>query len=70
MAEQWLVAHDYHCQHQNRHYQSLWLPGSVPGLGVKLSEPPDVAHSQFKQAYWVEVPPGLAIDSAGKPIVV
>ncbi|MEM6713889.1 MAG: hypothetical protein AAF622_02340 [Cyanobacteria bacterium P01_C01_bin.147] len=46
------------------------MPGSVPGLGVKLSEPPDVAHSQFKQAYWVEVPPGLAIDSAGKPIVV
>lgn len=42
----------------------------MPGLGVKLSEPPDVAHSQFKQAYWVEVSPGLAIDSAGNPIVV
>ena len=69
-AERWLVAHDYHRQRQNLHYQSLWLPGIVHGLGVKLIDPPDVAHSQFRDAYWVEVQPGLAIDGEGNPIVV
>ncbi|MEM1281508.1 MAG: hypothetical protein AAGG53_16145, partial [Cyanobacteria bacterium P01_H01_bin.152] len=53
-----------------RHYQCLCLPGCVPGLGVKLREPPDLALSIFMQGFWVEVPPGLAIDSAGNPIVV
>lgn len=69
-AERWLVAHDYHRQRQNLHYQSLWLPGIVQGLGVKLIDPPEVAHSHFKDAYWVEVQPGLAIDGEGNPIVV
>ena len=69
-AERWLVAHDYHRQRQNLHYQSLWLPGIVHGLGVKLIDPPDVAHSQFKEACWVEVQPGLAISGEGNPIVV
>ncbi|MDB9526507.1 hypothetical protein PN498_10945 [Oscillatoria sp. CS-180] len=69
-ADRWSVAHDYHRQRQNLHYQSLWQPGIVHGLGVKLIAPPEVAHSQFKEAYWVEVQPGLAIDGEGNPIVV
>ncbi len=69
-AERWSVAHDYHRQRQNLHYQSLWQPGIVQGLGVKLIDPPEVAHSQFKEAFWVEVQPGLAINGRGNPIVV
>ncbi|MEL6381641.1 MAG: hypothetical protein AAFQ89_04050 [Cyanobacteria bacterium J06626_18] len=69
-AERWLVAHDYHRHRQNIHYQSLWQPGIVYGLGVKLIAPPEVAHAQFKNAYWIEIQPGLAIDGEGNPIVV
>lgn len=69
-AERWSLAHDYHRQRQNLHYQALWQPGIVQGLGVKLIPPPEAAHRQFKDAFWVEVQPGLAIDGRGNPIVV
>ncbi|NER81507.1 MAG: DUF4159 domain-containing protein [Leptolyngbya sp. SIO1D8] len=69
-AERWSLAHDYHRKRQNIHYQSLWQPGIVCGLGVKLIAPPEVAHGQFKEAYWIEIQPGLAIDGEGNPIVV
>ncbi|MEM8715156.1 MAG: hypothetical protein AAGE92_05170, partial [Cyanobacteria bacterium P01_G01_bin.4] len=32
--ERWQLAHNYHRQRQNLHYQSLQQPGIVCGLGV------------------------------------
>ncbi|MEM9117998.1 MAG: hypothetical protein AAGD09_08960 [Cyanobacteria bacterium P01_F01_bin.56] len=46
------------------------VAGQRAGLGRQAERAARCGHSQFKQAYWVEVPPGLAIDSAGNPIVV
>ncbi|MEM7063506.1 MAG: hypothetical protein AAF572_10130 [Cyanobacteria bacterium P01_B01_bin.77] len=69
-AERWELAHHYHRQRQNVHYQSLWQPGIVYGLGVKLITPPDGTASQFQAKSWIEVQPGLAIDGEGNPIVV
>ena len=69
-AERWSLAHEYHRKRQNIYYQSLWQPGIVYGLGVKLITPPEVAHGQFKDAHWIEIQPGLAIDGEGNPIVV
>ena len=69
-AERWTIAHHYHRQRQNIHYQSLWQPGIVYGLGVKRIAPPSTAGQQFQDQHWIEVQPGLAIDSEGNPIVV
>ena len=69
-AERWLLAHDYHRHRQNTHYQSLWEPGIVCGLGVKVIDPPNTAQEQFRDERWIEIEPGIAIDVAGNPIIV
>ncbi|MEO0352182.1 MAG: hypothetical protein AAF282_19260 [Cyanobacteria bacterium P01_A01_bin.15] len=69
-AERWALAHQYHRHRQNIHYQSLWQPGIVYGLGVKQIPAPKSAALPFRDRYWVEVQPGVAIDTEGNPIVV
>ncbi|MBE9066779.1 hypothetical protein IQ260_08950 [Leptolyngbya cf. ectocarpi LEGE 11479] len=69
-AERWQLAHQYHQQRQNVHYQALWQPGIVYGLGVKLIAPPVGIAPQFQTKSWIEVQPGFAIDGEGNPIVV
>ena len=69
-AERWQLAHHYHQQRQNIHYQALWQPGIVYGLGVKLIAPPAGTAPQFQTKSWIEVQPGFAIDGEGNPIVV
>ncbi len=69
-AERWNLAHDYHRQRQNIVHQSLWEPGIVYGLGVKVIAPPETASSKFRDSRWIEIQPGIAIDIEGNPIVV
>ncbi|MEO0806895.1 MAG: hypothetical protein AAFY33_11370 [Cyanobacteria bacterium J06643_4] len=69
-AERWALAHDYHRQRQNIHYQALWQPGIVYGLGVKKIVAPAKTAQKFQDDRWLEIQPGLAIDSQGNPIVV
>jgi len=69
-AERWALAHNYHRQRQNLHYQALWEPGIVCGLGVKVIAPPATIRSQFRDGRWLEIQPGIAIDVAGNPIIV
>lgn len=69
-AERWQLAHQYHQQRQNVHYQALWQPGIVYGLGVKLIAPPAGTAANFQAKSWIEIQPGFAIDGEGNPIVV
>ncbi|MEB3211608.1 MAG: hypothetical protein VKL39_09635 [Leptolyngbyaceae bacterium] len=69
-AERWQLAHAYHRQRQNLHFQSLNQPGIVDGLGVCIIPPPENVASQFRDRRWVQIQPGLAIDVNGNPIVV
>ncbi|WP_346293388.1 hypothetical protein [Sphaerothrix gracilis] len=69
-AERWALAHGYHRQRQNVVYQSLWEPGIVCGLGVKVIAQPETAAAQFRDRRWLEVQPGIAIDLRGNPIIV
>ena len=69
-AERWGLAHHYHRQRQNVHYQSLNEPGIVCGLGVRVVEPLSEANSRFRDKRWVEIQPGIAIDLEGNPIIV
>ncbi|MEX0271144.1 hypothetical protein AB3R30_18565 [Leptolyngbyaceae cyanobacterium UHCC 1019] len=62
-AECWQHAHTYHRHRQNFHYQSLYEPGIVYGLGVAIV--PDQPDGRLLQ-----VQPGVAIDIAGNPIIV
>jgi len=69
-AERWRVAHAYHRQRQNLHFQGSYQPGIVAGLGVcPVAAPPEVA-AQYRDGRWLQVQPGLAIDREGNPIVV
>jgi hypothetical protein len=69
-AARWSIAHDYHRQRQTLHYQALWEPGIICGLGVRVIDPPPTARSQFRDQRWIEIQPGIAMDVAGNPIVV
>ncbi len=69
-AERWGLAHHYHRQRQNVHYQSLNEPGIVCGLGVRVVEAPSEANARFRDKRWVEIQPGIAIDLEGNPIIV
>ncbi|AFY44272.1 DUF4159 domain-containing protein [Nostoc sp. PCC 7107] len=69
-AERWKRSHDYHRQRQNIHYQSLNEPGIVQGLGVSLILAPKDVPSQYNDARWLQIQPGIAIDVNGNPIVV
>lgn len=62
-AECWQHAHTYHRHRQNFHYQSLYEPGIIYGLGVAIV--PDQPDGRLLQ-----VQPGVAIDIAGNPIIV
>jgi hypothetical protein len=69
-AQRWKVAHSYHRQRHNLHYQSLNEPGIVCGLGVRVIEPPIEAAARFRDKRWLEIAPGIAIDVEGNPIIV
>lgn len=77
-ADRWRLAHNYHNQRQSIVYQSLYQPGIVYGLGIKvLEEPPKDSHKEFQERdrtrqeiRWIEIQPGVAIDHQGNPIVV
>ena len=69
-AERWGLAHHYHRQRQNVHYQSLNEPGIVCGLGVRVIQAPSEANARFRDKRWVEIQPGIAIDLDGNPIIV
>ena len=68
--ERWQLAHNYHRQRQNLHYQSLQQPGIVCGLGVAAISAPAEIPSTYKDDRWIELQPGIAIDLLGNPIVV
>ncbi|MDX2097623.1 MAG: hypothetical protein SFW36_07585 [Leptolyngbyaceae cyanobacterium bins.59] len=62
-AERWHQAHSYHRRRQNFHYQALYQPGIVYGLGVApISDQPD--------GRLLQIQPGVAIDIEGNPIVL
>lgn len=62
-AERWQQAHNYHRQRQNFHYQALYEPGIVYGLGVApMPHQPD--------GRLLQIQPGVAIDVQGNPIIL
>lgn len=69
-AERWRVAHDYHRQRQNLHYQALHLPGIVSGLEVAVIEPPEDVSARYRDDRWLQIRPGVAIDAHGNLVVV
>lgn len=69
-AEGWRMAHDYHRQRQNIHFQSLHQPGIVWGLGVCVISPPSEVAEEYRDERWLQIQAGIAIDYNGNPIVV
>lgn len=69
-ADRWRLAHEYHRQRQNVHYQSLNQPGIVCGLGVHIIAPPADVRAQYRDGRWLQIQPGIAIDLFGNFIVV
>ena len=69
-ADRWRLAHEYHRQRQNVHYQSLNQPGIVCGLGVHIIAPPADVRAQYRDGRWVQIQPGIAIDLFGNFIIV
>ena len=69
-AERWQVAHNYHRQRQNLHYQALHLPGIVCGLTVAVIPAPEDVSYRYRDQRWLQVSSGLAIDALGNLIVI
>lgn len=69
-ARRWLVAEDYQRRRQSLQYQSVNQPGVVCGLGVRVIPAPETVDARFRDARWIEIEPGVAIDLEGNPIVV
>ncbi len=69
-AERWQVAHNYHYQRQNLHYQALHLPGIVCGLTVAVIPAPEEVSPRYRDQRWLQVSSGLAIDTLGNLIVI
>ncbi|MEM9120161.1 MAG: DUF4159 domain-containing protein [Cyanobacteria bacterium P01_F01_bin.56] len=69
-AERWRVAHDYHRQRQNLHYQALHLPGIVCGLEVAVAPPPEDVSARYRDGRWLQISPGVAIDAHGNLVVI
>jgi hypothetical protein len=69
-AERWQVAHGYHRQRQNLHFQALYQPGIVTGLGVCVITPSPEIPVQYRDKRWLQIQPGIAIDRDGNPIIV
>ncbi|QJB26941.1 hypothetical protein [Limnospira fusiformis] len=69
-AQRWRQSHEYHRARQNLHYQSLYQPGIVRGLGVCVIDAPESISAQYRDNRWVQIQPGIAIDLTGNPIIV
>ena len=69
-AKRWQVAHNYHHQRQNVHYQSVNQAGIVCGLGVRKIESTDEVSEVYKDGRGIQIQPGIAIDMEGNIIVV
>lgn len=69
-ADRWQLAHAYHRQRQNIHYQALNQGGIVCGMGVGVIKAPADLPSKYQDQRWVRLQPGIAIDATGNPIVV
>ena len=69
-AERWQVAHQYHRQRQNLHFQAFHQGGIVSGLGVCPTEAPAQVANAYRDGRWLQVQPGVAMDAQGNPIVV
>ncbi|MEL7037567.1 MAG: hypothetical protein AAFO04_18375 [Cyanobacteria bacterium J06592_8] len=69
-AEGWKRTQEYHRQRQNLHYQSLFQPGIVRGLGVCAVTAPESIAAQYRDDRWVQIQPGIAIDVRGNPIII
>lgn len=68
-AERWKLAHEYHNNRQSILHQSLYQPGIISGLEVKLISAPE--HIEYNSnRHWIEIQPGIAIDIEGNPIIV
>jgi hypothetical protein len=69
-ADRWKLAHDYHRDRQNVHFQSLNQPGIIEGLGVCIIPAPENTPAIYRDGRWIEIQSGLAIDLFGNLIVV
>ena len=69
-AERWQVAHQYHRQRQNLHFQAFHQGGIVGGLGVCPTVAPAQVANLYRDGRWLQVQPGVAMDAQGNPIVV
>jgi hypothetical protein len=69
-AERWQVAHQYHRQRQNLHFQAFHQGGIVSGLEVGPTEAPAQVANLYRDGRWLQVQPGVAMDDQGNPIVV
>ena len=69
-AERWQVAHQYHRQRQNLHFQAFHQGGIVGGLGVCPTVAPAQVANLYRDGRWLQVQPGVAMDDQGNPIVV
>lgn len=69
-ADRWWQAHHYYQHRQNLHYQALYQPGIVCGLGIRVIPAPETMPSELRDRRWLEIQPGMAIDRIGNPIVV
>ncbi|MEB3288796.1 MAG: hypothetical protein VKI82_02710 [Leptolyngbya sp.] len=69
-AERWQVAHQYHRQRQNLHFQAFHQGGVVSGLGVCPTVAPAQVANAYRDGRWLQVQPGVAMDAQGNPIVV
>ncbi|MEB3231191.1 MAG: hypothetical protein VKJ64_09290 [Leptolyngbyaceae bacterium] len=69
-ADLWRRAHGYHRQRHGFTFQSLYYPGIIYGLEVATIPAPDQVPGPYRDGRWLEIQPGVAIDVAGRPIVV
>lgn len=69
-AEMWQLAHAYHNQRQNLHYQSLNQPGIVCGLGVSAIPAPEEIPAKYRDGKWIKIAAGIAIDLLGNLIII
>ena len=70
-TERWQQTQRYHRQRQNFHFQALYQPGIVCGLGVSVvSRNADDTIRYQDGRKLLQIQPGIAIDAAGNPIIV
>ncbi|MFN6325840.1 MAG: DUF4159 domain-containing protein [Aphanizomenon sp.] len=66
-SKKWHIAHNYHHQRQNLHYQSLNQAGIVCGLGVRLLKK---TATRTEYEFVLKFQPGIAIDRYGNCIIL